>query len=383
MERIVSILLYLLIFATSTALIYQGASAFPKKKKLGILLITLGILAPSIMAGIRYKVGVDFSAYMEMFNNVKAGRPMYFRAIEPLSTLIIIISAYLHNSFLMFFSFSLITNLCFFLAFWRFFKKDKKRVALAFLFYLCILFPTTLNAVRSGVATSMVALVFAYLLRDWSKTSIIKGVILIIAGALFHKIALLAIVFIPIFWLAKFDKSKNNKRKMILWAAYFLAATLFPLIYFVAQDILPLGDYARYLAKFSGEFSVPLANIAMSIPIFYAGAYLYKNRSTKKDQTISELLYCATFYIPLSILVGWLTYTSGISRLSFLLEPLIIMLMAHLATLPAKTAKAWRISAVICVSLVVGLMFIRNLNWSKALPYQTIFYTEVSYAPKN
>ena len=160
MERIVSILLYLLIFATSTALIYQGASAFPKKKKLGILLITLGILAPSIMAGIRYKVGVDFSAYMEMFNNVKAGRPMYFRAIEPLSTLIIIISAYLHNSFLMFFSFSLITNLCFFLAFWRFFKKDKKRVALAFLFYLCILFPTTLNAVRSGVATSMVALWF-------------------------------------------------------------------------------------------------------------------------------------------------------------------------------------------------------------------------------
>jgi hypothetical protein len=170
---------------------------------------------------------------------------------------------------------------------------------------------------------------------------------------------------------------------MTLFIIYFSIAALAPLIYLISKNILPLGDYSRYLAKFGNEFSIPLANIIMSIPIFYTIFYLFKNKKAKKDKQIDEILYCAIFYIPLSIMVGWLAYAKGLSRISFVLEPFIILLMVHLITLPPKTAKIWRVSATICVVIVVSLMFIRNLNWSKALPYQTIFEKEISHATEN
>ena len=384
MEYILDVLLYLFVFVASATLIYYGMKLSNTKKKIGLLFVILGILIPSILAGIRYNVGTDYASYMKMFNNIEAGHKMYFRQIEPLSTLIITLSAHLHSSFLMFFSFSLITNVCFYLAFWHYFDGNKTRTTIAFLIYLFILFPTTLNAVRSSVAVSIITLILSLLIKNYSKKSIIESIVLLAIATLFHKSAILILLFVPVILLSKTHRNDKIKNKKIaLWYFYILMSAIIPLIYVAIKDILPLGDYSRYLTGIGEKFSIPLSNILMSTPILLTIAYLYKNKPQAKDKNFDELMYYVIFYIPLSIAVGWLTIVGGLSRLSFVLEPLIIIIMSQLITLPRKTAKIWRVSAIICVSVVVSLMFIRNLNWSKALPYQTIFEKEISYATKN
>ena len=377
------ILIYFLTFAFSSLMIYEGLNLL-KKKKIGLFLIIAGVLLPSILAGIRYKVGVDYTAYLGMYNNVIAGRPMYWRQIEPVSALIITLSAYLRNSFLMFFLFSLITNSCFFLAFYRLFKTKNKQIALGFFIYLCILFPTTLNAIRSSVSLSLVALAFSYLIQKWSKKSLLKSALILLAASLFHKSILLVLVFIPVFWIAQ--KQTNNKfGKIALWVFYLAIAAAFPLIYFSMNNILPLGEYSRYLNEFNiSSYSIPIANMIMSLPILYALIYVHKNKKRIEDPQLKSTLYCATFYIPLSIFVGWIALSSdGLSRVSFLLEPIIIFLAIYLISFTKNLTKFWKTISIICFILFLNAMFIRNLNWSKALPYKTIFQKESYYASEN
>ncbi|MBP5634392.1 hypothetical protein J6X09_01720, partial [Candidatus Saccharibacteria bacterium] len=127
-DNIPSLLLYLAIFAISTATVFCGLNCLAKKKKpLGALLVAIGLLLPPIMAGIRYGVGNDYFSYLSMHNNASAGKPLYFRSIEPVSAFLIWASGIIHCSFLMFFSFSLITNTCFFFAYKNMLRGDNKK----------------------------------------------------------------------------------------------------------------------------------------------------------------------------------------------------------------------------------------------------------------
>lgn len=382
MEYLFDILLYLLVFIFSSLLVYKGLK-LRQKGRGGRLLIMLGILMPSIMAGIRYNVGMDFPSYLGMYNNAVAGRQLYYRSIEPASTLIITLSAYLRSSSLMFFSFSLITNTCFFLAFRRLFKDSYQQTSIAFFLYLCILYSTTLNAVRSGAAIALLFLSFSYFIKQDTKKPVLKSLALLIISFLFHRSVLIALIFLPAFWLAK----KHSGRKILvdkttMWLAYTMVAIMLPAIYALARSFLPLGNYSRYLVGLGSDFSIPLVNIAMSIPIVLASTRLLKGTKTDQDKQFREILYCAAFYIPLSIVVGWLTYVEGLSRVSFIIEPLIICVMSYLIMFAKKAGVFWNMITV-AIIIVTGMMFVRNLNWSGALPYRTIFHEDMTYVSKN
>ena len=382
-EFLPSILIYIVVFLASAASIYYGIAQYKKKKKLtGIILVALGILLPSVMAGIRYNVGVDYPTYVSMFENVILGRQMYFRSIEPASTLIITVSAHLRSGILMFFTFSFITSLCYFAAFTRLFKHDERKVALAYLLYLCIIFPTTLNAVRSGTAIAIAMLALSYFVQKWSLKTIAMSAALTVLAFLFHRSVIILLLFLPVFWLVQRKNQKGTlaKKTAVLFIIYLLPAIMLPLIYSVTKDFIRLGDYGRYIEGVGDSFSMPLANIMMTIPIVYSLLYYYKNEE-QFDQESAKLVYCALFYIPLSIFTGWLTFTEGLSRISFIFDPIIVCLMATLFVSCLKAPKIWRAITISCIILVVGTMFIRNLNWSKALPYRTIFQQGVSYAP--
>lgn len=384
MEYVFDILLYLLTFISSSLFIYAGLSRPKDKKKVRFLFLSLGILIPSLIAGVRYGVGADFFPYLGMYNNAARGQQIYYRSIEPLSTLLIVLSGKIGSSFFMFFAFNFITNLCIFLAFNRIFKGDSKKTTLTFFFYLCILFSTTLNAVRSGTAIALVSLAYSFLLSEWSPKSLLKSLVFILLGFLFHRSALLALFFIPVFWMAKKHSGfRLSVKKIMFLALYMATALLTPFLYSIFKNILPLGDYERYLNGFGSEFSIPLADILMIIPLLYSMLYLQKNKNSQIDCNFKELFYCSIFYFPLIIFVGWLTYADGLSRLSFMLEPLIMCLMAYLMSFSKNMINFWKIITIICITAITGLMFIRNLNWSKALPYKTVFHEEISYVSKN
>lgn len=383
-EIIFSVIVYLCTFSVSALLVYFGLKTYKKGKKIvGVLLATLGILVPSILSGIRYDVGSDYSTYVGMFENAVSSKPLYYRSIEPASAMIIKLSASMRNSVFMFSCFSLITNLCFYIAFVRLFKGEAKKTTLAYMFFLCIIYPTTLNAVRSGAAISLATLALSFLLERWSAKTITAAAAMIIIAFLFHKSITIMLLFLPAFWLMQKNIKKNAfSKKSILLAIYLLLAAFLPLLYTVVKEIIPLGDYGRYFEGVGNSFSIPLASFAMMIPIAYAGIFAHYNKSEYSDG-MKKILSYSLFYIPLSIATGWLSYVKGLSRITFIFDPIIVILMAYLIGSCKNTSKFWKIATIVCISSVVGAMFVRNLIWSKDLPYKTVFQQEVSNASKD
>ena len=347
-------------------------------------MILLGVLLPSFMAGIRYDVGGDYASYLKMYNNVVNGRQMYFRSIEPLSAGIINFSAHIQSSFTMFFIFNLITNICFVVAFKILCKGDNNRTAQTYFIYLCILYPASLFVMRSSISASVLMISFALLMRKWNLKTVIASIVLILIAFMFHRTAALAFLFLPIFYFSeKFTRKKNSSKKMLLiLALYIIGMLMVPTIYKGLNGIVRFGDYDRYLTTIGESFSIPLANVLMFTPIIYAFACIFKRKS-EYDTQLAKLAYCSTSYIAISVLVGWLTLVGvpALSRLSIMLEPLVICLMAYqVGTIKNLKGKS-KMVASICMAMIICMMLVRNLNWSISLPYKTIFQQDISYAP--
>ncbi len=381
LNNIPSILLYLAVFVVSAALVYFGLSFVSKKKKvLGILLVTVGLIIPPILAGLRYKVGVDYDGYMLMYDNVVNGKPMYFRSIEPASSAIIIGSAMLRSQFLMFFVFSLITICSFFLAYKNIFKKDYKKISLAFFITLCIQYSISLNAVRSSAAIAIVTLALSFILNKTSSKNIICCLGLIGVAFLFHKSALLSLIFVPAFIVCK-NKNENHGGaiKIIVWSLYSLIAILLPLIVIAARKIIKLGDYDRYLVGIGKSFSIPIAcAIIVAIVLLITIYVLYRSKKRAIDNQVKYLWNCALYYIPLTIAVGWISYVGGLSRIAFMLEPIVICLMASVINSAVIKEKVWKFLIPAAVATTVALLFVRNLSWAKVIPYQIYLNKETA-----
>lgn len=374
LSNIPSLLLYLVVFVFSTAFLFCGLNCLTKKKKpLGISLVAIAVLIPPIIAGIRYGVGNDFFPYLSMHNNASVGKPLYFRSIEPFSAFLIWISGVLRCSFLMFFGFSLITNTCFFFAYKNIFSNDNKKIVLAYLITLCLHFSTSLNAMRSMAAVAILALALSLILQKRTTKRVISALVLVVVAALFHLSALIAIIFIPALWIVlKYGGRGCSRPIVVTWLIYVLASVLMPVLFFAVRSFVPLGDYGRYLDKVGQSFSVPLANLLLTVPLIVSGLFLYFNKK-ERDRSAMIILLCSSFYVPISIAVGWITYADGLSRTTFMFDPLIIALMASFATSTKKASAAWRAALVATAIIVSGMMFVRNMNWSGVLPYKTIF----------
>ncbi len=372
LNNIPSILLYLAVFVVSAALMYCGLSFISKKKKvLGVLLVILGLIIPPILAGLRYKVGADYDTYVLMHNNVANGERMYFRSIEPASSAIIIGSAMLRSQFLMFFVFNLITICCFFFAYKNLFKKDNKKVIVAYFITLCLQFSITMNAVRSSVAVAIVTLALSFIINKLTAKNVIFCLLLIALAFLFHRSALIALIFLPAFTICR-ESNKKSWTKIVTWSLYMLIAIILPLIIIAARKLIKFGDYDRYLTNMGKSYSVPIVCAIMIAFILLISIYMASKKNKQAiNPRIKYLWNCALFYIPLSVAIGWVTYVGGLSRVAFMLEPIIICLMACFVDSSERKEKIWKILIPSTAAIVVLLLFVRNLSWAKALPYQT------------
>lgn len=371
-----SILLYLCVFVASAALIYAGGSV--QKRYIRTTLTALGLAAPVVLAGIRYGIGVDYFAYASMIDNLQAGNEMYYRAIEPLSTLIVHLSASLGGQVTMFAIFSALTIIPAYIAIRRLSPHESNYTALSYLLYLAVIFPTTLNAVRSGVAISLATLAFSYLVGAKDKHSFLKFLVTGIAACLFHASAVLPLAIGCVVLLAKSERGKSIRVNRAMLTLATILAAIFPLFGSIVSLIpLPvISNYSRFLTDLGTHFSIPLAVLLMML---VAGLSLYATKKeVSQNNRVKVLHSIVPYYIPLAIIIGWLSYYPGLSRLSFFLDPLIIILSIHaIQTIISQGySRALKRIAVAAVVLFGLSMMVRNLNWAQILPYNTIFSEE-------
>ena len=380
-----SVLLYLLVFVGSATLVYFG-NRKSTAKRLGIALTALGLAIPILLAGLRHEVGRDYPAYARMIENVQAGREMSHRAIEPLSTFIIQFSASFGDSVMMFTLFSTITVLFAYFGMKRMLPADARYIASGFFLYLCIAFPITLNVVRSGAAIALVTFALSYLVDAKARYRLLKFIGWTGAAALFHMSAIICLpIGVFVYVVSRHGKIHARAERMLLGAAIFVALA-FPLFGGLIADVpvTLISNYARFLRHLGEHFSIPIAN--MIVLGMLAFALIVAKNKARQDSRVRILYAIALYYIPLSLLVGWLTYYPSMSRLVFFLEPAIFVLLVYVvweikgrlfAMIPLQ---ALAIALVLTFSIAMSA---RNLVWAHALPYNTIFSQEHGDARKD
>lgn len=374
-----SILLYLGVFVVSAILVYTGNSNIIKTRHVRTTLTALGLTAPILLAGIRYYVGHDYKNYAGMVERVQSGEPMWPRAIEPLSSLIINLSASLGTGMVMFFLFSIITILFAYLALKKLVPPGALYISLGWFAYLCVQFPTTLNAVRSGASVSIVGYAFSQLADRSAKYRLIKFLALIGVSSLFHASSLICLPIGLAVYLAGYTSKINVKleRGLLILATFF--ALILPILGNVVA-IIPIeliSNYSRYFKDAGSSFYIPIVSLVMLSAIMFT--YIVNKHSVHDNFKLRTLYSIALYYIPTTIAVGWLSYYTGTSRITFFFDIVTIALLVY----ALKESVGKRVISISMPSLVIAftlvfsaMLLVRNLNWAGALPYTTVFSEE-------
>ena len=374
-----SLVLYIAVFGVSAGLVYFGNKAAFSSKYLKWGVIISGLALPVLLAGLRYDVGHDYLNYVGMVERVQDGLSMWPRPIEPLSSMIIHISASLGGFVMMFMLFAVVTTVFMYLALRKLLPDNPVYIALGWFMYLCIATPMALFTVRSGAAVSVVAFALSQLVDTKSKYRLAKFIGWTVVACLFHVSALIVLPIGIAVYLASRGKKLNIKLNLILLSIFTAGTIAFPLFGGLIA-VMPIESkrvYERYLMEAGESFYLTKVGLAVAVALAIA-LYINIDRA-KKDPKIQVTSAIAMYYIPITIVIGWLAYYTAASRLAVFLEPVIIVVIVYaVQRFWGKRQQNYRLAllAIGCVVALSLVLFVRNSIWADTLPYKTIFSQE-------
>lgn len=244
MSDIFSIFTYLAVFSLSAFLISYG---YRNKK---IVPQILGLALPILMAAIRYKVGLDFSSYLQAYADVAEPEQTYryggTPGLEPSFHIIAWVSYYVFSSpIFMFFVYAFVTIT----AFYKTMLLAKiKHIGIGFFLFLSIYFLNSFTIMRQGAAISIGCLAIVYFSRGHKLRAVLMGIV----ATIFHISGALALLYMLAVWLLEFTS------KTVAW-------------FKLDRLLIPAASIAGLLVLaglFSSDFSYFIYNITGRI-----GAY--------------------------------------------------------------------------------------------------------------
>lgn len=208
MSNLASLFFYIIAFALSAYLVSFG---FRAKKRIFCM---FGLLIPIIIGGFRYGVGTDYFNYINIFSeHVKKGFvdidgiEVGYTILEQFSSLFAP-----YGTRMLFIITTALTIVFFYIGLVRF--KPQYPGLVTFL-YLMTLLPMSLNAVRQGIAVSIVFLALSYA-KDKRTTPFVVWCVI---ASLFHISALLVI---PFYFIIRIGMLKNNQSPRSLGSRYVI-----------------------------------------------------------------------------------------------------------------------------------------------------------------
>ncbi len=265
-------LFYNLILIASTFFVYLYEKS--TDIVLGKLMLFISFLIIFLPAALRYNVGVDYQAYIDIFNILKNGQPTY---VEPgyvfLNRIIIFLGIDVQ------WLFALIAALIYLLAY----KSYPKKYASTYHFlFITTYYLITFTSLRSAIVFSISLIAISEYVRN---PRIVPFILWVLIGSLFHK-SIILIILIPLL---------SNKISIIFFKKYkvliFMTITLsfvfrHELIYFILNSsISELLGYKKYATsslftqkrELGSGLGVFLRAFPLLIVIFYAKKILTYN----------------------------------------------------------------------------------------------------------
>ncbi len=295
----------------------------------------------SLVAGLRAaSVGIDTQNYTELFARIAEGRLDLAYGLE---TTFKYICAFLlgiwNNSNFLFLVFALITNILIFSRLWDF--RDHISLPWATAIYFGVFYFMTFNIVRQFVAVSIIFFATRYL----AQKKYFKFLVFVLIAFLFHKSALIGVLFIVLDIFAWKELTKKQKRIIVLLWVLGAIAALF-------LGTIILGKYVNYFKAAQFNFGIMLF-LKLIIYTFTALFMMGDDWKDKNDVGYDPISYShnmSKVYYIIGILITMLgymfQYMDRIGLYFYLFEAIYI----------GKVMKSRRVDTI--VKLAVGVLYV-------------------------
>lgn len=306
LSKIASIVFYLVIFCLTFFF------AFLRKKKDKKIFGFLCVLVPAISIALRFGVGTDSAAYIEMFDNVASEDysssllRIQTLSMEPTAIFLIkILHHFAYGYFAYFFAYSLLT-FSFLYIFSR--KLDSRNWWLLFGSIVMIMTPYCINGMRQAAAVSVFSVLLVNIFQNPRK--LLKNTLLLALTISLHfSAALLIPVLIAVLAAKRFGLKKCATVIIVL---SLITLLIFPkaITFLLESGIMPY-KYAITLAVYEGS----IANFDFIIFFALSALLLLTRKFTKQgEEKLSDfatiVIICNLFYAGLGF------YSAYIGRMS-------------------------------------------------------------------
>lgn len=320
------------------------------------LFFNLSLILLSLFSGLRWMVGADYLAYINIFNGIVDDRPI--ESIEVLNEVVVkvIDKIGLPQEYTLFL-YSCVTIYCFG-TFLNFYSKNKELSLFIFMtlppFYL-----SSMNQARQWLAVSLVMLSLNYLdIRNFKKFSLF---FLISCGI--HKSSLF---FSPLYF---FVLKPINITKILVFSLACLLIT--PFVDYI-WSISPYSDY-KNLEFFNEKFNYSFLYVNAFLPVLLIIFYYFKfgfNDFTNKNALVFNL----SIYSFLILVIGILANipTSYLVRVNSFFQSYLLLILPLLLTNYFGLKKLlFNFSIIIITSIYFFYTLIFNGDYYYIIPYTT------------
>ena len=306
LSKIASIVFYLVIFCLTFFF------AFLRKKTDKKIFGFLCVLVPAISIALRFGVGTDSAAYVQMFNDISTEDPSMSLArietfsMEPTAVFLIkILHHFAYGYFAYFFAYSLLT-FGFLYIFSR--KLDSRNWWLIFGSVVMLMTPYCINGMRQAAAVSVFSVLLVNVFQK-PRSLLANTLLLILTCSLHFTAVLLVPVLIAILLVKHFDL-KKCATVIIIFS--LITLLIFPkAIGFLLSSGLMPSKYTETLAAYDGT----LVNFDFLIFFTLSALLLLTRKFTKQgEEKLSDfatiVIICNLFYAGLGF------YSAYIGRMS-------------------------------------------------------------------
>lgn len=369
MTGLESTLFYISTFGLASALVSYGI-----RKKIRIF-AWLGLLIPILIGGFRYGVGTDYNNYIGIFKQYAQLDINEFIQENGLGEIAFFMLNKVAYSItgdvrLVFLVCTIITVTFFYLALIRL---KVKYLGLVFFLFLLTIFPMTLNAVRQGVAISIVLYAMTFILDR----SFWRYTLLVILAGLFHISALLVLPFYFVGRYVDVKRKQFNKEYILSKGRLLLRVLMIGLIagliaLNVFTIVLSIPGFERYdlylMYDDEGANYTFFVKLALLLLIVICARYTI----FKGDYRLNSLLVMGATIEIVFLIVGFIS--PFIKREALYFSPFLIMLLPNFIDM--FNTKGLRYAVYTAILLYGILFFIISylvLGQSDIIPYDYNF----------
>ena len=360
MNDIESLFFYLLCFGISAMLFHVG-----QRRKLRTPTIA-AILIPTLVGGLRYRVGVDYVSYMsKLMTAPESGLAEFsskFGGMEP--------ALWLFGQLpwqVFFFATSFLTIFFFYLGFKNF---KSKHLGLCMFLVMLVIFPQALGGVRQGVAMAICFYAFSFI----PKRQYAASVAIILFAALFHYSSLVMLLLLPLYYLVVL-KPETDKKFLTKIGIMVAALGVAVIVGFQVIEHIPfLSKYAIYntdaFAEQYGQYTsshniMPELAACALIAMFYG--HLVKGR--KND---GRFMFVSSVLMMVITLIGFKVPLA--SRLAdYFIAFFILAITSAIDTFDDRSSRNFMAGVAIAYAILFFFAGVYINGSGEIFPYRTLF----------